>query len=168
MFSDTAIEKLEFNAFTKIGNEWALLAAGNNESGFNMMTASWAGFGVFWGKNAVTVYVRESRYTRKFFDSSELFTVSFLGKEYRKALNICGTLHGNECDKVAESGLTPFFFGDSVSFEESELIFLCRKMLHADFTRDDADAPEIFDKVYAGGDLHRVYFGEIVKVLEKN
>lgn len=167
MFIDTTAEKLEINPFTKISGDWALLASGDEKSGFNMMTASWGGFGVFWGKNAVTVYVRESRYTRKFFDSNEDFTVSFFGKEHRKALNICGSLHGNKCDKVAESGLTPFFFGPSVSFEEAELIFLCRKMLHADFTREDADDQGLYDSVYADGDLHRIFIGEIVKVLEK-
>lgn len=167
MFLDTPVDKLEINPFTKIADEWALLAAGTESSGFNMMTASWGGFGVFWGKNAVTVYVRESRYTRQFFDSNEYFTVSFLGDKYHKALSICGSLHGNECDKVAESGLTPFFFGSSVSFEESELIFLCRKMLHTDFTRDNADAPELFDGVYPDPDLHRIYIGEVIKVLKK-
>jgi flavin reductase (DIM6/NTAB) family NADH-FMN oxidoreductase RutF len=98
-FKEIAMDALALNPFTKIASEWALLTAGSKEAGFNMMTVSWAGFGRFWEKNAVTVYARESRYTRRFLDRCDTFTLSFLGREYRKALSLCGALHGNECDR---------------------------------------------------------------------
>lgn len=166
MFKETAIETLDMNPFLKIGSDWALLASGDDKA-FNMMTVSWGGFGVFWGKNTVTVYVRESRFTRSFMDKNDVFTLSFYDKAYRKALNVCGTLHGNECDKVAESGLTPFFADGTAAFEEANLVFVCRKMCHADITRDEADVKEIFDEVYPVPDYHRLYIGEVLKVLEK-
>ena len=56
-FQEVKIEDLSFNPFTKIGKEWLLITAGNEES-YNTMTASWGGVGVMWGKNAVTVYIR--------------------------------------------------------------------------------------------------------------
>lgn len=167
MFKEISTDQLAFNPFTKIGDEWALLTSGDKDSGYNMMTASWAGFGVFWGKNAVTVYVRESRYTRKFFDSNELFTVSFYDKPYRKALNLCGQLHGNECDKTKESGLTPYFTGGTTAFEEASLVYVCRKLFHADITKQTTDAPAVFDRMYPEPDLHRLYIGEVLKVLAK-
>lgn len=167
MFKEADIKELTINPFTKIGGEWALLTAGNKENGFNMMTASWAGFGMFWGKNAVTVYIRESRYTRKFFNENDLFTVSFYDKTYRDALNKCGYLHGNECDKVRESGLTPYFTGGTTAFEEANLIFCCRKLFHADITKETTDAPEVFERMYPDGDLHRIFIGEVLSVLKK-
>lgn len=167
MFKEINIEELGMNPFTKIGNEWALLTAGSSESGFNMMTASWAGFGMFWGKNVVTVYIRESRYTRKFFNENDLFTVSFYDETYREALNKCGYLHGNECDKVKESGLTPYFFDGTTAFGEANLIFCCRKLFHADVTKDAVDDMETFNRNYPKGDLHRIYIGEVISVLKK-
>lgn len=47
-------EELNWNPFIAIGREWILVSAGN-ESGRNLMTASWGGLGVFWGKNAATI-----------------------------------------------------------------------------------------------------------------
>ncbi len=166
MFKELSADELVMNPFTKIGSEWALLSAGNEER-FNMMTASWGGFGVLWFRNTITAYIRESRYTRTFFDANDIFTVSFFDERYRGALNVCGTLHGNECDKVKESGLTPYFTEGTAAFEEAGLIFICRKMFHADLTRETADAKEIYDEVYSEPDIHRMYIGEVLKVLAK-
>ncbi len=167
MFKEVNIEELNMNPFTKIGDEWALLTAGTKEKGYNMMTASWAGFGMFWSRNTITVYIRESRYTRKFFNENDLFTVSFYDRAYRRALETCGQLHGNECDKTKESGLTPYFTDDTAAFEEASLVFICRKLFHADITRETADAANVFDSIYREPDLHRMYIGEVIKVLKK-
>lgn len=164
-FRELPVGQVQMNPFTKIASEWALLTAGT-QAGFNMMTVSWASFGCFWGKDAVTAYVRESRYTRQFMESNDTFTLSFFGPEHRKALSVCGTLHGNQCDKVAESGLTPVFLGDAAAFEEASLVFVCRKLVHADFTRANADNETVFDAVYPEPDLHRIYIGEVLRVLE--
>ncbi|MGI5849300.1 MAG: flavin reductase family protein [Christensenellales bacterium] len=167
-FKEIGIKEIIMNPFTKIGREWSLLTAGTKETGFNMMTASWAGFGMFWNKNTVTVYIRKSRYTSKFFNENDYFTVSFYEEGYREALNICGKLHGNECDKVKESGLTPYFLKNTTAFEQASLIFVCRKLLHADVTADGSSASEVFDAIYGGtDDYHRIFIGEVVKVLVK-
>ena len=63
-FKEIAVEELKFNPFTKIGKEWMLVTAGNEE-GHNTMTASWGGVGVMWGKNVVSVYIRPQRYTQE-------------------------------------------------------------------------------------------------------
>ncbi len=44
----------------------------------NTMTVSWGGTGVFWGKNVVFIFIRESRYTKDFIDNGEFLSLSFL------------------------------------------------------------------------------------------
>ena len=85
-FREVKAEELTMNPFTKIGKEWLLITAGNEEK-CNTMTASWGAMGVMWGKNAVTVYIRPQRYTKEFVDREDTFTISVLGEKYRKALN---------------------------------------------------------------------------------
>ena len=48
-FQEVKIEDLSFNPFTKIGKEWLLITAGNEES-YNTMTASWCYVGKECGK----------------------------------------------------------------------------------------------------------------------
>ena len=47
-FKEVAIEDLRFNPFTKIGKEWMLITAGD-ENAHNTMTASWGALGEMWG-----------------------------------------------------------------------------------------------------------------------
>ena len=72
-FKEIKPEELNFNPFTRIGSDWMLLTAGTEDK-FNTMTASWGGAGVFWGKPAVTCYIRPQRYTKEFIDKEELFS----------------------------------------------------------------------------------------------
>jgi len=41
------IKDMQFSPFTKIGNEWMIIIAGD-ESRHNGLTASWGGFGYLW------------------------------------------------------------------------------------------------------------------------
>ena len=83
-FQPYPIDKMEFNPFTKIGKEWALVSAGD-KTRCNTMTVSWGGVGVLWGKNVVFIFIRDSRYTKEFLDNGDLFSLSFLNEDYREA-----------------------------------------------------------------------------------
>ena len=91
-FKEFDIVNSNFNPFSAIGKEWFLLTAGTEEN-FNTMTASWGGAGVIWRKNVFLTVVRESRYTLGFIDNNDCFSASFLGEEYRRALNYCSSFH---------------------------------------------------------------------------
>ena len=130
-FKEIAVEELKFNPFTKIGKEWMLVTAGNEE-GHNTMTASWGGVGVMWGKNVVSVYIRPQRYTKEFVDANDTFTLSFYDETYKKALSICGSKSGRDCDKEKEAGLTPYYVDGTTAFEEADMILVCRKQYHQD------------------------------------
>ena len=57
-------QELNENPFKLIGDDWMLITA-EKDGKVNTMTASWGGLGVIWGRNAATVYIRLSRYTKE-------------------------------------------------------------------------------------------------------
>ena len=81
---------------------------------------------VQWGKKVAMVYIRPQRYTKEFVDRNDRFTISFYKEEYRKALSICGSKSGRDCEKEKEAGLTPYYVDGTTAFEEAELIFVCK------------------------------------------
>ncbi|MBR5342650.1 MAG: flavin reductase, partial [Oscillospiraceae bacterium] len=110
-------------------------------------------------------------------DANDSFTLSFFPEEYKKALGVLGTLSGRDGDKIAPSGLTPTAMGESVSYEEAELSFLCRKLYQHRFAKEDL-APEIqayyqaHPKVYPPDEEgewqpHWVFVGEVVDVIDR-
>lgn len=165
-FKEVKAEELQMNPFTKIGKEWMLITAGNEEK-CNTMTASWGGVGIMWGKNAVTTYIRPQRYTKKFVDANDTFTISFFDESYRKALNICGSVSGRDKDKIKEAGLTPYFVDGTAAFEEANLILVCKKMYHGDILPENFEDETIDTKWYPQKDYHTMYISEILKVLVK-
>jgi len=101
--ADDAVTK----AFQNLGNEWALLAAGDAKH-INAVTISWGSLGFIWQRPVVTVLVRPPRYTHKFMNEFERFSVSLYDEKHKKALNIMGTQSGRNTDEVALSGLSRF------------------------------------------------------------
>lgn len=165
-FKEVKAAELTMNPFTKIGKEWLLITAGNEEK-CNTMTASWGAMGVMWGKNAVTIYIRPQRYTKEFVDREETFTISVLPEQYRKALNYCGTVSGKGIDKIKEAGLTPCFVEGTAGIEEAEMIMVCRKMYHDDIKPECFDETANDGKWYPEKDYHTMYIAEVIKVLVK-
>ncbi len=165
-FKEIKAEDLVFNPFKKIGKEWMLITAGNNEK-FNTMTASWGGFGIMWGKNVATTYLRPQRYTKEFVDANDVFTISFYDETYKKALNICGSVSGRDTNKIEQAGLTPYFIDGTVAFEEASMILVCKKQYHGAMTPDNFDEKENDNKWYPTKDYHTLYISEIIKVLVK-
>ena len=170
-------EEKEYKVFELFQKQWALVTAGKMEK-FNSCTVSWGSMGTLWtrpGKtgSVITIYLYPTRYTRELLMESETFTVSFFPATCKKALAVIGSRSGRDVDKVAASGLTPVSFGDSVTYEEAEQTFLCRKIYQHQLTREDI-APDVQEyyaanaKVYPVDDNgewqpHWVFVGEILE-----
>ena len=154
------------DVFDAIGKQWFLLTAGTEQSGWNCMTCSWGAAGVLWNKPMLTCYVRHSRHTYGFMEQQDTFTVSLFGEAQRKALSFCGSHSGRDCDKAAESGLHPLELDGAVTFEEAELVLVCKKRYAADMNIADLpqDAAASF---YGDNDTHRLYIGEIIACYQK-
>lgn len=157
--------ELQDNMFRRIGREWMLITAGKPEK-FNTMTASWGGVGVLWNTNVTFSFVRPSRYTYGFMEKEKYYTLSFFGADCRRALQFCGSKSGRDVDKVAETGLTPVFDAPAPYFAEAELVLVCRKLYTQDLDTDRLLDPALMAN-YKDGDVHRMYVGEITKVLRR-
>lgn len=151
------------NAFKLIAKEWFLLTAGDKDA-FNTMTASWGTVGELWSKRVAVAFVRNTRHTLSFMENNKYFTMSFFGDSYRDALGYCGRMSGRDVDKVKETGLTPAF-DDAPYFEEARMVFVCRK-LYTDEIKPECFNDAALDSAnYGAKDYHKVFIGEIVKVL---
>ena len=164
-FREISVEQLKDNPFTLINKDWMLITAGDAEK-HNTMTASWGGVGELWGKYVSTIYIRPQRYTLEFVEREEYYSLCFFGPEYRQALSLCGSKSGRDVDKDAATGLTPCFDQAAPYYEQARLGFLCRKLYRQDMEESAFLDKGLLEKWY-DNDLHRIFIGEIVKVLEK-
>jgi flavin reductase (DIM6/NTAB) family NADH-FMN oxidoreductase RutF len=160
--------QLNENLVKLIALDWMLVTAGDKEK-FNTMTANWGGAGYLWNKPVVFIFVRPERYTFKFTEKCDLFTLSFFEEKYRKSLNICGSKSGRDCNKVAEASLTPCFTElGNPTFTEARIVMECRKLYTDMLTADSFIDKSILNTFYTGkGGLHKIYIAEIVNVWQK-
>lgn len=160
------IKELKGNAVSLFDDKWCLITAGSGED-YNTMTASWGAMGELWNKDVCFCFIRPQRYTYEFTEKNELFTLSFFGEEYRKALAFCGRNSGRDFDKAKETGLTPMEIDGSVSFEESEIVIVLRKVAYQDIKPEGFVDETIDEKNYPEKDYHRMYIGEVVSCYVK-
>ena len=161
---EIATSELKDNVFEAIGKEWMLVTAGKPEK-FNMMTASWGGIGVLWGKPVAFVFIRPERYTFQFVEQGDMLTLSFLGEEHKDVHKVCGSKSGRDTDKVASAGLKPVFTPHgNVAYEQARLTLECRK-LYADMIRPEQFVDRQALARWYGeshGGYHKMYVVEIM------
>ena len=166
---EISVSELMLNPMTMIAKEWMLVTAGNQERGYNTMTASWGHLGSIWGHGGglptAVIYLRPQRYTKEFVDREELFTISIFPEEYKKDLGYLGRVSGRDEDKVAATGLTPVFGDDTTWFAQAKLVLVCRKLYQQTLTEAGFLDKSILDEHYPNRDLHDMYIGQIIKVL---
>ena len=155
------MEKVSINPFTKFAKDWALVTAGTKEK-FNSMTIAWGGMGTLWRVPVLQIFIRPNRYTFKFLEENEYFTVSFYDKKYKKALGIMGSKSGKDFDKVQLTGLTPKFLENGITYEEATETYVCKKIYMKEM--DKSKFPEKVSDMYKDEPAHYVIFGELVNV----
>lgn len=150
--------------FHTFHSQWALVTAGNKDE-FNTMTISWGGLGTLWSKPVATVYVKPIRYTYQFLEKFDYFTVSFFDEAYKKDLGVLGRLSGRDGDKVSKTCLTPIEVESGMTFKEAHTTLICKKIYKQDL--DVAQMPQdIINTYYTTEEPHRMYIGEVVKIIE--
>lgn len=166
-FKEIDAKEISGNFIKKIGDEWLLITAGD-KSKFNTMTASWGGVGVFCGKNVAYLVIRPQRYTFEFVEKNPTLTLSFFSEDYRKALQICGSKSGRDCDKVKEAGLTAIATeSGNMTFAEASLVMECTKMYAQTLNEASFIDKSLVEKWFKAGDYHKLYICQIDKCWEK-
>lgn len=152
------------NVFNTVGKDWLLVGAGD-EKGHNAMTASWGLMGVLWGEPVAEVFIRPSRYTKKFVDENEYFSIQVLPEALHGAHKVFGSMSGRDVDKVKESGLTPVFTEKAPYYAEARTVLILRKLYAEPFKEEAFLVPETREKNYPERDYHTAYVGKIEKIL---
>lgn len=149
-----ALEQLKKGAF--------LTTSSNGE--VNTMTIAWGNIGFMWGKGIFTVMVRPSRHTYSLIETSDNFTVSIpIYEDLSKQLKYCGTTSGKLENKIKNLGLTlrPSQEVSTPIIADCSLHYEC-KIVATQPLKSFSMLPEIENKLYHKGDLHTLYYGEIV------
>lgn len=164
-------EELNINPYKAIAKDWMLITAGNSEA-YNTMTASWGQIGSLWGHNGgmpvTTIYVRPQRYTKKFVDENEYYSLCFFDESFRKDLGYLGSHSGKDEDKVSKTNMHPVFDSDAPYFKEASLVLICRKLYAQEIKEELFIDKTVIDEQYPSRDFHTMYIGEITEVLVKD
>ncbi|MBR5773322.1 MAG: flavin reductase family protein [Clostridia bacterium] len=167
-----SFEKISYEQVTKINSDklmrdWMLITAGNT-GGVNTMLASWGGIGVLWGGPVAFIFVRESRYTKKFIDENECFSLTFFTEDYKQGLSLCGTVSGRDNDKIKNAGLTVVNADSVPYFSQASIVFNCRKLSATLIDTSDLLDKSIIERFYGDNDRHIMYVGKIEEILVNN
>ena len=155
-------KEIDENIIKMISDELMLVSAGN-ESGFNMLTASWGGVGEIWGKDVALCVIRPQRYTLGFINKNDKFTLSFYG-DNKSVHAVCGKKSGRDVNKAELAGLTPVFTDGTVTFEQARMTIVCRKLYCQQIDKNCFIDKSLLS-YYPDDDFHYAFVGEIEKVL---
>ncbi len=146
----------------------AFLTVGNEKEA-NTMTISWGTIGFMWKKPVFTVMVRPSRYSYDILENGGEFTVSIpYSNKMKNALTICGTKSGRDIDKLKEAGIeyvTKEGFSVPV-VKDCDMYYQC-KVIYKHVLKDDKLPVDIKENSYKDGDIHTLYYGEILNCFKK-
>lgn len=170
---EVSYKDLSINPMTLFADDWAALATGT-EGSSNAMCIAWGELGTLWerGKHTnrlpvATVYVRPSRYTHDLMEREDTFTISFFDRAHKKAVAYLGSHSGRSGSKYDAAGVTPIYADGTTYFEEARLVFVCKKLYEAPLVEEGFENADDFAFNYPHGDVHTMYVGQIVKVLQQ-
>ena len=148
MFKEIAFTDVKENVVDLLKNQWALVTAGD-KNGF-----------------MATIYIRPQRYTVKYLEEQDYFTISVYPPELKKQIHgVCGSKSGRDTDKAKEAGITPVFDEKAPYFKEAKLVLVCRKVAKGEFKPEQFIDKSIIPAQYSQNDFHYIYYGAIEKVL---
>ena len=148
----------------------AALVTAKADGEVNTMTIGWGTLGVEWGKPIFTVFVRQSRHTKKLLDKNGEFTINvpLKGVDRKAILGFCGSKSGRDVDKIKEMDLH-LEAPDVISvpgIKEFPITLECKVVY-----KQDQDLSAIAEdkrlRYYApgtanDGDYHTAYYGEVL------
>jgi flavin reductase (DIM6/NTAB) family NADH-FMN oxidoreductase RutF len=143
-----------------------LLLVSKNKSGKNnVMTIGWGLVGPLWGMPMFVIAVRPSRYTHRFIEESQEFTVNVPDQSMCDIVEYCGEVSGREHDKFKECRMKTLK-GKIVSvptIKKCKIHYECRVVhrLEIDPKLVPANVSKSF---YPKNNYHTLFFGQILAV----
>ena len=147
-FQEVSVDYMDMNPFKKIGKDWMLVTAGDEEKA-NSMTASWGAVGEMWGKDSVFVFI------------------SFPGEEYRRDMKYLGTVSGRDEDKMKAAKVKVDYCDGVPYIDEANMVFICEVMSKTDIEPKDFLDETIDETWYKDKDYHTMYIAKITKILAR-
>jgi flavin reductase (DIM6/NTAB) family NADH-FMN oxidoreductase RutF len=147
----------------RLNDPGALLVAGVSNP--NVMTIGWGMPGIIWGLPIFMIFVRPSRFTHHLLEEHQEFTINIPTRDMAAEVMICGTKSGRDLDKFAECGFTlaPGHKVEVPHIVQCPIHYECRTV-HKNTVIADKLKRKIRSTYYGSGDLHDVYYGEILGV----
>lgn len=149
----------------KLEKPGLLLVSTDKEGKSNVMAIGWGLIGIFWAKPVFLVAVRPSRYTFKFIEDSNEFTVNVPKDGMDDVVEYCGTVSGRQHDKFKECKLT-LKKAKKVRvpvIKECKIHYEC-KVIHKVKVNPELIPTSVKLIYYPMDDYHKLYFGEILEV----
>lgn len=142
----------------------------DNGSERNAMLISWCGIGYMWDHPTFTCYIFKDRFTQHIMDTAEYYSVSiFHNDDYDKSLLYLGNVSGRDEDKFKGSGLKEMEVDGVPCFADADYIIICKKAAYVDFDRDTMEDFVSYNSYYdENNGVHRIFEGQIEKILKKN
>ena len=164
-FQPFGVENLDVNTFKIIGDGGVLTTMADGKC--NSMTVSWGGMGVLWGKNVVTVYVRESRFTKEIIDKSDSFSLTFLDKSDKNLLKYLGAVSGRDEDKYKNAKIKINLHKGVPFLDAGRFVIVCKKLASYPLGKEGFVDEAIDSEYYKDGDYHTMYIGEVTEFLAR-
>ena len=148
----------------------AALVTTKAEGEVNTMTIGWGFLGTQWAKPIFTVFVRQSRHSKKLLDKNGEFTINvpLKGVDCKQIFSLCGTKSGRDMDKIKQLGLT-LVEPDVISvpgIKELPITLECRVVYKQDqdlnFLDEDKRLRYYAPGTANDGDYHTAYYGEVL------
>ncbi len=145
-----------------LGSCGCLLVSGSMRKA-NVMTIGWGLIGPLWNKAFFLVAVRPSRYTYRFMEEVNDFTVNVPKREMEEIVDYCGSVSGREHDKFKEKRLTltPSKKVSSPIISNCIIHYECRVAYKTNVVASGLPR-DILTSSYPSGNYHTLYFGEIL------
>lgn len=164
MKKEISFNEFNENAFKLIGQDWILITA-QKDGKTNTMTASWGGVGIMWGVEVAYIFIRPSRYTKEFVDSSNTLSLCVLPESMKSEMSYLGKVSGRDEDKIKNANLTLNTHNNVTYFNESRLTFICEKLYCQDLEECSFIDKNLTTKFYPSKDYHTMYVVKINSIL---
>lgn len=138
-----------------------------NGEKWNAMVIGWGHLGVIWGMKTFTVYVRESRYTKKQLDETGRFTLSIPldGKVDPQIAKVCGSMSGRDVNKADHVTLVDAECNGVSGVKEYPLTIEC-EVQYQQAQEEEAMNSYVLGRYYSDEEDqhndHTAYIGKIV------